>query len=151
MVLAAVVVALLGFILKLMAVEPAGWFLVPLAAAMCIYHIRVHVQAAGSANPPRRLAALSDILLLGALLLQIDFGFSYNCGHSTIDSVAWKFGWSSELGCTLTRGLPAILLDLTYYIPVVVIWSRLRTYSAPDGIDLPSKPTVSDRKKHRLV
>ena len=33
MVLAAVVVAVLGVILKLIAADPAGWFLAPLAAA----------------------------------------------------------------------------------------------------------------------
>ena len=95
MVFAAVAVALLGFILKAIAAEPAGWFLVPLAGVAGICHVLVHMQAARSERPPIRLAAISDILLLGALLLQIDFG-SWNCGHTTIDGVAWIFGWSSE-------------------------------------------------------
>lgn len=129
MVLAAVVVALLGFILKLIAAEPAGWFLVPLAAVACLYHVSVHIQAARSANPPIRLAALSNVVLLGALLMQIDFG-PWNCGQTTIDGVAWNFGWSSEKGCILIRGVPAVLLDLLYYVPVAVTWLRLRANAA---------------------
>jgi hypothetical protein len=125
MVFAAIAVALVGLILKLIAAEPAAWFLAPLAAAAGLYHVAVHRAAARSADPPLRLAAASDFLLLSALLMQIDFG-PWNCGHTTFDGVAWKFGWSSEYGCTLIRGLPAILLDLAYYIPVAVIWSLLR-------------------------
>ena len=125
MVFAAVAVALLGFILKAIAAEPAGWFLVPLAGVAGIYHVHVHMQAARSERPPIRLAAISDILLLGALLLQIDFG-SWNCGHTTIDGVAWMFGWSSEYRCTLIRGVPAVLIDLALYLPAAVTWWRLR-------------------------
>jgi hypothetical protein len=128
MVPAAVVVALLGVVLKLIAAEPAGWFLVPLAAVAGIYHVAVHAKAAKSANPPGRLAAISDILLLAAVLFQIDFG-SWNCGLNTIDGVAWRLGWSSEKGCTLIRGLPAILLDLSFYVPVAVTWWQLRAFS----------------------
>ena len=51
MVFAAVAVALLGFILKAIAAEPAGWFLVPLAGVAGITHVRVHMQAARSAEP----------------------------------------------------------------------------------------------------
>jgi hypothetical protein len=125
MVFAAVAVALLGFILKAIAAEPAGWFLVPLAGVAGIYHVYVHMQAARSERPPIRLAAISDLLLLSALLWQIDFG-SWNCGHTTIDGVAWQFGWSSEYGCTLIRGVPAILIDLALYVPAAVTWWRLR-------------------------
>ena len=99
--------------------------LVPLAAAAGIYHVRVHAAAARLPNPPGRLAALSNIALMGALLLQIDFG-SWNCGWDTLSGVAWRLGWASEKGCILIRGLPAILLDLALYIPVVVTWRRLR-------------------------
>ena len=125
MVFAAVAVALLGFILKAIAAEPAGWFLVPLAGVAGVCHVLVHMQAARSERPPIRLAAISDILLLGALLLQIDFG-SWNCGHTTIDGVAWIFGWSSEYRCTLIRGVPAVLIDLALYLPVAVTWWFLR-------------------------
>ena len=125
MVFAAVAVALLGFILKLIAAEPAGWFLVPLAGVAGICHVLVHRQAARAERPPIRLAAISDIFLLGALLMQIDFG-SWNCGHTTIDGVAWAFGWSSEYRCTLIRGVPAVLIDLALYVPTVVTWWFLR-------------------------
>jgi hypothetical protein len=133
MVFAAVAVAVLGVFLKLVAAEPAGWFLVPLAAAAGVYHVMVHTRAARSPKPPAQLALISDVLLLGAMLLQIDFGFTYNCGQTTIDGVAWNFGWSSEHKCTLIRGLPAIALDLSYYIPVFVTWSRLRVHVAEGG------------------
>ena len=121
----AVAVALIGFTLKLIAAEPAGWFLVPLAAVAGIYHVQVHSAAARLPNPPRRLALISNVCLMGALLLQIDFG-SWNCGWDTLSGVAWRLGWASEKGCILIRGLPAILLDLALYIPVVVTWRRLR-------------------------
>jgi hypothetical protein len=121
----AVAVALIGFTLKAIAAEPAGWFLVPFAAVACIYHVRVHAMAARLPDPPRRLATISNLCLLGALLLQIDFG-SWNCGWDTLSGVAWRLGWASEKGCILIRGLPAILLDLALYIPVVVTWVRLR-------------------------
>jgi hypothetical protein len=111
--------------LKAIAAEPAAWFLLPLAGVAGIYHVWVHMRAARLERPPIRLAAASDILLLGALLLQIDFG-PWNCGHTTIDGVAWAFGWSSEYGCTLIRGVPAVLIDLALYIPVGVTWWLLR-------------------------
>jgi hypothetical protein len=121
----AVAAAVVGFTLKLIAAQPAGWFLVPLAAVACLYHVRVHARAADLQNRPTRLAAISNICLLGALLLQIDFG-SWNCGWDTLSGVGWRLGLASEKGCILLRGLPAILLDLALYIPVVVTWRRLR-------------------------
>jgi hypothetical protein len=132
MVLWAAAVAILGVILKLIAAEPAGWFLAPLAAAAGIYHVAVHARAARAAEPPIRLAAISDLLLFAAILLQIDFGWTYNCGQTTYDGVAWNLGWSSEKGCTLIRGLPAFALDLAYYIPVAITWSQLRRFAPPD-------------------
>jgi hypothetical protein len=95
MVFWAVVVVLLGIVLKLIAAEPGSMFLLPLAAVAGFYHVTVHKEAARSPNSPVGLATISDILMLGALLMQIDFG-SYNCGHTTIDGVSWIFGWSSE-------------------------------------------------------
>jgi hypothetical protein len=134
MVFAAAAVAIFGMILKLIAVEPAGWFLVPLAAVACIYHVRIHAIAARAPVPPIGLAAVSDLLLLAAILLQIDFGWTYNCGHTTYNGVAWNLGWSSERICTLTRGLPAFVLDLSYYIPVAVTWRRLRHFNSANHL-----------------
>ena len=125
-------VAIIGVILKLIAAEPAGWFLVPLAAAAGIYHVVVHAGAARVAEPPIRLAAVSDVLLFLAILQQIDFGWTYHCGSTTYDKVAWIFGWSHNKGCTLIRGFPAFALDLAYYIPVAVTWRRLRRLAPPD-------------------
>ena len=102
MVFAAVAVALLGFILKAIAAEPAGWFLVPLAGVAGIYHVYVHMQAARSERPPIRLAAISDLLLLSALLWQIDFG-SYSCGPR---STGWH-GSSDGLPNTGARSFAA--------------------------------------------
>ena len=118
MVFLAAAVAIIGVILKLIAAEPAGWFLVPLAMAAGIYHVMVHARAARAANPPTGLAALSNVLLLAAILLQIHFGWTYQRGHTTFAGVAWNLGWASERACTLIRGFPAFALDLTYYIPV---------------------------------
>jgi hypothetical protein len=132
MVLAAAAVAILGVILKFIAAEPAGWFLVPLAAAAGIYHVLVHARTAQAAEPPIGLAAISDVLLLAAILLQIDFGWTYNCGHTTYNGVAWNLGWSSERACTLIRGVPAFALDLSYYIPVAITWRQLRRFVSPD-------------------
>jgi hypothetical protein len=132
MVLSAAAVAIFGVILKLIAAEPAGWFLVPLAAAAGISHVLVHARAARVAEPPIRLAAVSDVLLFAAILLQIDFGWTYNCGHTTYDGIAWNLGWSSERACTLMRGLPAFALDLAYYIPVAITWRQLRRFASPE-------------------
>jgi hypothetical protein len=132
MVLLAAAVAIFGVILKLIAAEPAGWFLVPLAAAAGVYHVLVHVRTARAAEPPIGLAVASDVLLFAAILLQIDFGWTYHCGHTTYNGVAWNLGWSSERACTLIRGLPAFALDLTYYIPVAITWRQLRRFVSPD-------------------
>jgi hypothetical protein len=129
MVFAAVTVAIVGVILKLIAADPAGWFLVPLATAAGIYHVVVHAAAARIPAPPIRLALMSDILLFAAILLQIDFG-SWNCGHTTFDAVTWRLGWDAEYRCTLIRGFPAIALDLLYYVPVAATWIRLRQVAA---------------------
>jgi hypothetical protein len=131
MVALAAAVAIFGVILKLIAAEPAGWFLVPLAAAAGIFHVIVHARAARAAQPPVRLAAISDVLLFAAILFQIDFSWAYNCGHTTYDGVAWKFGWSSEFRCTSIRGFPAFALDLAFYIPVVMTWAQLRRFASP--------------------
>ena len=130
MVFWAVVVVLLGIVLKLIAAEPGSMILLPFAAVAGFYHVTVHKEAARSPNSPVGLATISDILMLGALLMQIDFG-SYNCGHTTIDGVSWIFGWPSEKRCTLIRGLPAVMLDVAYHIPVAVIWGMLRARYRP--------------------
>ena len=72
MVFWAAAVAIIGVILKLITAEPAGWFLVPFAAAAGIYHVVVHARAARVAEPPIRLAAVSDVQLFFAILQQID-------------------------------------------------------------------------------
>ena len=128
MVFWAVTVVLLGIVLKAIAAEPGSMILLPLAAIAGFCHVTVHREAARSANPPLGLAAISDIAMLGALLMQIDYG-PYHCGHTTIDGVSWALGWSSEKRCTLIRGLPAVMLDVSYYIPVAVTWAILRTRS----------------------
>jgi hypothetical protein len=128
MVFWAVAVVLVGIVLKAIAAEPGSMILLPLAAIAGFYHVTVHREAARSASPPLGLAAISDIAMLGALLMQIDYG-SYHCGHTTIDGVAWALGWSSEKRCTLIRGLPAVLTDITFYIPVAVTWTMLKARS----------------------
>jgi hypothetical protein len=128
MVISAIAVVIFGIVLKLIAAEPGSLVLVPLAAIAGLFHVIVHREGSRSLNPPVGLAAISDILMLCALLMQIDFG-SYNCGHTTIDGVSWIFGWSSEKRCTLIRGVPAVMLDATYYIPVTVTWRMLRARS----------------------
>jgi hypothetical protein len=94
----------------------------------CCYHVAIHREAAHSSSPRTGLAVVSDLLMLGALLMQIDFG-SYNCGHTSIDGVLWTFGWSSEYRCTLIRGVPAVLLDVAFYVPAAVTWWILRAHS----------------------
>jgi hypothetical protein len=136
MVSSAVAVVIFGIVLKLIAAEPGSVVLVPLAAIAGLYHVSVHREASRSPNPPVGLAAISDILMLSALLMQIDFSYSYNCGHTTIDGVSWILGWSSEYRCTLIRGVPAVILDATYYIPVAVTWWRLRARSVFGRPDL---------------
>jgi hypothetical protein len=123
--LAAMLVAVVGFILKLITVQTAGWFLLPLAGMACIYHIRTHALAASSPNASTGLAAISDIFLFGALLLQIDFTPGLICGESTLDGLIWRLDWARR-GCFQLVGLPAILLDVALYVPVAVTWRRLR-------------------------
>jgi hypothetical protein len=130
MVFWAIVAVLLGIGLKLIAAEPGSMILVPIAAVAGFCHVIVHKEAARPPSPAIGLAAASDILMLIALLMQIDFG-AYNCGHTTIDEVSWAFGWSSEYRCTLIRGLPAVMLDVAFYIPVAVTWAILRARSRP--------------------
>ena len=125
MVISAVAVVIFGVVLKLIAAESGGVILIPLAATAGVYHVIVHSEASRSSNPRVGLAALSDIFMLVALLQQIDFS-SGHCGHTTIDGVAWIFGWSSEKRCTLIRGVPAVMLDASYYIPVAFTWWMLR-------------------------
>ena len=125
MVFWAVAVVLLGIVLKAIAAEPGSMILLPLAAIAGFYHVSVHRAAARSPAPPAGLAAISDIAMLGALLMQIDYG-PYHCGHTTIDGISWIFGWSSEKRCTLIRGLPAVMLDASFYIPAAVTWTMLR-------------------------
>jgi hypothetical protein len=119
-------VAIVGVILKLIAAEPAGWFLVPLAMAAGIYHVMVHTRAARAAEPPIGLAAVSDMLFLAAILLQIDFGWTYHCAEATYASIAWIFGWTSGKQCILMPRIEAFAFDVAYYIPVAASWRWLR-------------------------
>jgi hypothetical protein len=107
-------------------------FLVPLAAAAGIYHVAVHSRLARATELPIRLAIVSDVLLLAAILLQIDYGWTYHCGHTTYDGVAWNLGWGFQRPCTLIRGLPAFVLDVAYYIPVAITWRKLQRFASPD-------------------
>lgn len=122
---AAIAVALAVFLLKATAAQSAGLFLVPLAAVVCICHVVVHAKAARAANPPGRLAAISNILLAAAVLLQMEFTPGYNCAEDTLSSVFWRLGMASEEPCILLAGAPAIVIDLLLYIPVALTWPRL--------------------------
>jgi|SRR5580692_7851236 hypothetical protein len=122
---AAIVVAVIGFVLKAGAALASGWFLVPLAAVACICHVVIHAKAAGLPNPPGRLVVLSNIFLLGALLMQMEFTPGYNCAEDTLSSVTWRLGMASEEGCILLAGWPAIVIDVLLYIPAAVTWQRL--------------------------
>jgi len=122
----AIAVAVIGFILKLIAAQSAGLFLVPLAAVACVCHVVVHAKAAGASNAPGRLATISNICLAGALLLQMEFTPGYNCAEDTLSSVTWRLGLASEEGCILLPGWLVIVIDLLLYIPVIVTWRRLR-------------------------
>ena len=121
----AIAVAVIGFILKLIAAQSAGLFLVPLAAVACVCHVVVHAKAAGASNAPGRLATISNICLAGALLLQMEFTPGYNCAEDTLSSVTWRLGLASEEGCILLPGWLVIVIDLLLYIPVIVTWWRL--------------------------
>jgi hypothetical protein len=131
----AVAVSAIGLVLKLIAAQSAGWFLVPLAAAAGICHVWVHATALRTESPPLRLAALSDVLLIGAVLMQIDYNPGYNCAEDTLSSVFWRLGMASEEGCILMTGVPAIIFDIAIYVPVAATWLRLRKAAAeaPSG------------------
>jgi hypothetical protein len=122
----AISVALIGFVLKAIAAQSAGWFLVPLAAVACLWHIRVHTTVARNPNPPRRMVALSNVFLIGALILQLDYTPGYNCAWDTLSGVEWRLGWASEMGCILLAGWPAIIIDVLLYVPVGITWLRLQ-------------------------
>lgn len=122
---AALAVAIAVFLLKAIAAQSAGLFLVPLAAAACIGHVVVHAKAARAVNPPARLAVISNILLAGAVLLQMEFTPGYNCAEDTVSSVLWRLGMASEEACILLAGAPAIVIDVLLYVPVAVTWPRL--------------------------
>ena len=124
MVYQAAIFATIAVILKVIAAEPAGWILVPLAVAASIYHVIVHAGAARVAQPPTRLVGLSNGLLFAAIVLQIDFGWTYNCGHFAWSEITWKLGWSGR-SCTF-RGVPALIFDFALYIPVFITWRKLR-------------------------
>jgi hypothetical protein len=128
---AAVAVAIVVFLLKAIAAQSTGLFLVPLAAAACICHVVVHAKAARAVTPPGRLAAISNILLAGAVLLQVEFTPGYNCAEDTLSSVLWRLGMASEEACILLAGAPAIIIDLLLYIPVALTWPRLLAAARP--------------------
>jgi hypothetical protein len=121
----AIAVAVVGFILKAYAALASGWFLVPLAAIACGVHVLVHARSVGGDEQPTRLAMISDLCLLGALLMQLEYTPGYNCAEDTLSSVAWRLGMASEEGCILVAGWPAIVIDLLLYIPVAVTWRLL--------------------------
>ena len=127
---AAIAIAIVVFLLKAIAAQSAGLFLVPLAAVACICHVVVHAKAGRAVNPPGRLAAISDILLAGAVLLQMEFTPGYNCAEDTLSSVLWRLGMASEEPCILLAGVPAIVIDLLLYVPVAVTWPPLLSVSS---------------------
>ena len=100
----AIAVAVIGFILKLIAAQSEGLFLVPLAAVACVCHVVVHAKATGASNAPGRLAAISNICLAGALLLQMEFTPGYNCAEDTLSSVTWRLGLASEKDASCSPG-----------------------------------------------
>jgi hypothetical protein len=122
---AAIAVAVIGFILKAAAALGTGWFLVPLAGVACVCHVVVHAKAAGLPDLPGRIAAISHILLIGALLLQMEFTPGYNCAEDTLSSVMWRLGMASEEGCILLPHALIVVLDVLFYIPVALTWRRL--------------------------
>ena len=79
---------------------------------------------------PRRLAAISNILLIAALIFQLDYTPGYNCAWDTLSGVEWRLGWASEMGCILLAGWPAIVVDLLLYIPVGATWLKLQAAPA---------------------
>jgi len=131
---AAIAVAVIGFVLVAGAAQSAGWLLVPLAAVACACHIWVLARAAGADDPPIRLAAISDICLLAALLLQLEYTPGYNCAEDTLSSVSWRLGMASEEGCIRLVGVPALVIDVLLYVPVGATWLRLRASVARQSI-----------------
>ncbi|HXC28819.1 MAG TPA: hypothetical protein VNV38_12760 [Stellaceae bacterium] len=127
---AAIAVAVIGFVLKAAAALGSGWFLVPLAAIACVCHVVVHVKAAGAAEPPTRLAMLSNVFLAAALLLQLEYSPGYNCAEDTLSSVSWKLGLASEEGCILMAGPAAVIFDVLLYLPVIITWVRMGARAA---------------------
>jgi hypothetical protein len=123
---AAIAVAIIGFVLKAIAAQSAGWFLVPLAALVCLWHVHVHSVAARAADPPRRMASVSNVLLIGALILQMDYTPGYNCAWDTLSGVEYRLGWTEEMACTWSAGWPSVIFDLLLYVPVAATWLRLR-------------------------
>ena len=121
----AIVAAVIGFVLKLGAAAGTGWFLVPLAAVACVAHVVVHAKAARPGEPLGRLALLSDLCRIGALLGQLEYTPGYNCAEDTLSSILWRLGMASEEGCILLAGPPAIIVDLVVYIPVAFTWVLL--------------------------
>ncbi len=126
----AIAVALVGFVLKAGAALGSGWFLVPLAAVACICHVVVHARAARAEEPPTRLAALSNVFLMIALLFQMEYTPGYNCAEDTLTSLSWKLGLASEEGCIMFAG-PAVIVDFLLYIPVIVTWVLLGARATP--------------------
>ena len=104
MVFAAAAVAMFGVILKLIAAEPTGWFLVPLAAAAGLYHVVVHARAARAPEPPIGLAAISDVLLSPPCCSRSISAGPIIAAIRPMTGVARNLGWSSEHVCTLMRG-----------------------------------------------
>ena len=95
----AIAVAVIGFVLKAGAALASGWFLVPLAAVAGLCHIVIHAKAAGLPTPPGRLLAMSNILLLGALLMQMEYTPGYNCAEDTLSSVTWRLALPRRSHC----------------------------------------------------
>jgi len=119
-------VAAIGFVLKLLAAQSAGWFLVPLAAAACAWHIYAHSVATRAPVPPRGLAMGSNVALAAALILQLDYTPGYNCAWDTLSGAAYRLGLTAEMACTWWAGWPSVLLDLLFYVPAAVTWFLLQ-------------------------
>jgi hypothetical protein len=73
---------------------------------------------------------LSNVCLIGALLLQLEYTPGYNCAEDTLSSVSWKLGLASEEGCIMMAGPPAVIFDVLLYVPVIVTWVILGARAA---------------------
>lgn len=122
----AILVAVIGLAVMAVAAQSVSWFLLPLGAAAAICHVGVHAVAARGPNPAPRLAALSNVLMLAALVFQIDFHAGANCARDALEGAAWRLGWTNELACAWWAGWPSITADLLLYVPVGVTWLMLR-------------------------